>query len=95
MPENCPIKPDRGSSQAEGWRKVAVADAKAWKARAERAESEIENLERCLHATEEKAAALKAENERLRAELVQRDTFLYGVQKVSRAYEAYLEELDA
>ena len=35
---------DHRTAQAEGWRKVAVGDAKAWKARAEKAEAENERL---------------------------------------------------
>ena len=38
------IKSDHRTAQAEGWRKVAVGDAKAWKARAEKAEAENEHL---------------------------------------------------
>lgn len=40
--------PDRRISQAEGWRKIAVADAKAWKARAETAEADVARLRTAL-----------------------------------------------
>ena len=39
---------DHRTAQAEGWRKVAVGDAKAWKARAEKAEAENERLRETL-----------------------------------------------
>ena len=46
---NREAKSDHRTAQAEGWRKVAVGDAKAWKARAEKAEAENERLRETLY----------------------------------------------